>query len=125
MLDLPLAKRRPAREQCQSLDAGDLQGCSTQGGNSFFSWFPVEVKDALGCLREGLRSAVLALRHCLLSSSISPTLPVVDPSAHGSRRSESADEVKKTPANKILYILITAIKNKQNNNKNKNLDAYK
>lgn len=95
MLDLPPAKRRPAREQCQSLDAGDLQGCSTQGGNSFFSLFPVEVKDALGCLREGLRSAVSALRHCLLSSFMGPTPPVVDPSVHGPHRSESTDEVKK------------------------------
>lgn len=126
MLDLPLAKHRLAREQCQSLDAGDLQGYSTRGGNSFFSWFPVEVKDTLDCLRVRLRSAVSALRCCLLSSSMGSTLPVVDPSVHGPRRSESADEVKKKSANKIPYILITAIEtNKQNNSNNKNLDAYK
>lgn len=47
MLALPLATRKPAREQVRRPDLANTQEHSTQGGDSFSSRRPREVKDAL------------------------------------------------------------------------------
>lgn len=92
VLDLPLAKPRPAREQGQRPDLAYTQKCPTQGGDSFFSWRPVEVKDALRGLGEGGRSAAPALGPGTLPPERLPghRLPLVNSGAQRPHGSESA-----------------------------------